>query len=65
MFVEVAYDLSHEGGLSSTGRSCPKHDAVLPDNAEVDLVVQSPVRMSPAVTDPEQRRACCGGSPSA
>jgi hypothetical protein len=39
------------------GAFVPETRCPLPDNAEVDLVVQSPVRTSPAVTDPEQRHS--------
>ncbi len=41
----------YRGGAFVPESRCP-----LPDNAEVDLVVQGPLRTPPAVADPEERR---------
>ncbi len=41
----------YRGGAFVPESRCP-----LPDNAEVNLVVQGPLRTPPAVADPEERR---------
>ena len=47
------------------GAFVPETRCALPENAEVDLLVQGPLRTPPIVTNPEQRTTFCGGLPIA
>ena len=45
----------HTKAFYRDGEFVPETRCSLPENAEVDLLVQGPLRTPPVVTDPEQR----------